>query len=162
MISTLIFDWGDTLMRDIPGKPGPMYTWEAVGWIPGAKTALESVYRNYEMAVATNAGASDTEAMIKALTRVGADRYFQSFYSSKDLGVRKPDPEFFRIICERMNRRPSECVMIGNSYDKDICGAKDAGLKTIFFNENQTSVNADKADIVIGKMEDLLNAVKSF
>ena len=26
----IVFDWGDTLMRDFPGTPGPMYMWERI------------------------------------------------------------------------------------------------------------------------------------
>lgn len=162
MITTLIFDWGDTLMRDFPEKSGPMYTWKHVEWIPGAKNVLEAVFFNYEMVVATNAGESNTEAMIKALERVGAEAYFDAFYSSKDLGVRKPDPEFFLTICEKLNRKPDQCVMIGNNYEKDIVGAKQAGLKTIFFNENNAGIIADQADYVIFNMEDLVDVVEKF
>ena len=39
-IKTLIFDWGDTIMRDL-GLPGPMKDWDRVEWIPGAKEMLK-------------------------------------------------------------------------------------------------------------------------
>lgn len=162
MITTLIFDWGDTLMRDYPEIPGPMYSWEHVEWIPGAQQSLENVFRLYNMVVATNAGESNTEAMIKALQRVGAERYFQYFYSSKDLGVQKPDPNFFLAISEKVNSDPSNCVMIGNNYEKDIVGAKDAGMKTIYFNEKNKNCNAEKADFTIIHMEELVDALAKF
>ncbi len=160
MITTLIFDWGDTLMRDYPELPGPMYTWEHVEWIPGAKETLEKVFGHYDMVVATNAGESNTEAMIKALQRVGAERYFQYFYSSKDLGVQKPDPKFFLAICEKLNSKPSNCVMIGNSYEKDIAGAKDAGMKTIYFNEKCSDDHAGKADYIVNRMEEIVDVLE--
>ena len=98
MIKALIFDWGDTIMRDYPQLKTPMYTWDHVEYIPEAESTLKHLCRNYTMVIATNAGQSDTDAMIKALKRVNADRYFNSFFSSIDLGYEKPDKLFFKKV----------------------------------------------------------------
>jgi len=50
--------------------------------------------------------------------------------------------------------------MIGNSYEKDIEGAKAAEIKTVFFNENQLEGNFEKADYVIYSMDDLKVAIE--
>ena len=137
-ISTLIFDWGDTIMHDY-NLPGPMADWEKVEWIPGAEKALKTLSEKYTCIIATSADHSGTEDMIAALRRVGADKYFHHFFSSKELGYKKPDPRFFSSIVEKLNVTPGECVMIGNFYEKDITGAKQAGLQTVLFNENENS-----------------------
>ena len=33
----VVWDWGDTLMRDIPGQKGPMVDWPHVEAMPGAQ-----------------------------------------------------------------------------------------------------------------------------
>ena len=33
--------------------------------------------------------------------------------------------------------KPSECVMVGDNYDKDILGAKKAGLNTIYYSPKE-------------------------
>lgn len=152
----IIFDWGDTLMRDFPGKPGPMYTWDIVEEIPGARPLLDYLQAKYTLCVATNAGVSDTEAMRKALQRVNFDSYFSGFFSSKDLGVAKPDPEFFLRICHQMQVKPDESVMVGNDYQKDIQGAAQAGLYTVFFNKNQQEGVFPEADLVITHLPELI------
>jgi len=154
-IKALIFDWGDTIMRDFPEKPGPMYTWDKVAYIPGAETMLQQLYQKYTMVIATNAGASDTQTMIKALQRVGADKYFQYFFSSKDLGYEKPDVRFFETISTHIGIAPGKCVMIGNIYDKDITGARACGMSTIFFNEKNLPGTFPDAALVIQNLEEL-------
>jgi len=159
MIKALIFDWGDTIMRDFPEKEGPMYLWDHVEWIPGAEKALKQLQDKFIMVAATNAGQSDTQAMIKALKRVGATRYLRYFFSSKDLGYEKPDVRFFYTITIHIGILPSECVMIGNLYEKDIIGARQCGMSTILFNEMNIEGSFPLADKVIANMKDLPIAV---
>jgi FMN phosphatase YigB (HAD superfamily) len=154
-IRALIFDWGDTIMRDFPEKSWSMYTWDHVEYIPGAQKTLEKIYQKYIMVIATNAGASDTKDMIKALERVGAEKYFQYFFSSKDLGYEKPDVRFFTSISKHIEVPPENCMMIGNIYEKDIIGAKACGMFTVFFNEKKSEALYPDADIVIQSFDEL-------
>jgi putative hydrolase of the HAD superfamily len=155
MIKTLIFDWGDTIMRDFD-EPGPMSEWEKVAWIPGVEESLETLSKKYVCIIATSAGHSDTAEMKKALARVGADRYFHQFYSRKELGYAKPDPRFFEAVLKKSAALPNETVMVGNLYEKDIIGAKQAGLTTVFFNEHNLKGNFPDADYIINNMNQLL------
>jgi putative hydrolase of the HAD superfamily len=155
MIKALIFDWGDTIMRDYPEKEGPMYLWDHVEWIPGAENALKQLHGRFVMVIATNAGQSDTNAMISALKRVGADVYFSYFFSSKDLGFEKPDVRFFSAISQQIGIPAGNCAMIGNLYEKDIIGAKNSGLFTVLFNEHRIQKPFELADKVIESMHEL-------
>lgn len=159
MIRFLLWDWGDTVMRDYPGIPGPMCDWDHVEWIPGAEYALTKLSAIYPCCIATNPGQSDTAAVIRALQRIGADKYFTSFYSSKDLGFEKPDPRFFAEIADRAGFERADCVMIGNNYNKDIEGAHAAGMATVFFNESGSAGKFPDADIIIERMEELPEAI---
>lgn len=157
-VKVLIFDWGDTIMRDF-NLPGPMSGWEKVAYIPEVEQALQALSEKYTLAIATSADHSGTEEMIAALKRVGADRYFDRFFASKDLGYKKPDPEFFAAITKKMGVSPEHCFMIGNLYEKDIVGAKAAGLRTILFDEQKQNRSFPDADEVIHHMSDLLKKV---
>jgi len=157
-VTALIFDWGDTVMRDY-GLPGPMARWEKVDWVPGAETALKVLAQNYTCVIATNAGHSGTGEMIAALQRIDANKYFRYFFSSKELGYEKPDPRFFIAVTEKSGLKPERCVMTGNLYEKDIVGAKEAGMQTIFFNEKNIRGKYPKADVIISSMEQLLKVI---
>ena len=159
LIKAIIFDWGNTVMRDFPECKGPMAEWEHVEWIPFAEDALKVLHQKYICCIASNAGYSDTNAMRKALERVGADKYFLFFFTSKDLGYEKPDKRFFLKIAESIHVDPQQCLMIGNDYKKDICGAKAVGMITVFFNEKRISGKFPDADNIILSMQELIEIV---
>lgn len=153
-INYLFFDWGDTIMRDF-AYPGPMSAWPQVSWIAGAEDFLIKASKHYTCIIATSASHSDVPEMKKALARVGADKYFRHFYSRFELGYSKPDPMFFVKAMHLTLTEPSESMMIGNLYDKDIIGAKKAGMTTVLFNEHEVSGDFLHADYVIAKYSEL-------
>jgi len=153
-LSTIIFDWGDTIMRDFK-LPGPMKNWDYVEPIPGARELLERVSLRFTCCIATSADHSNTNDMKEALKRVAIDHYFHYYFSSNDLGVMKPDPEFFKAILKKMNIRSQNCIAVGNLYQKDVVPAKAAGLTTVFFNEMNESGDFPGADYVINQLGEL-------
>jgi putative hydrolase of the HAD superfamily len=155
-IRAVIFDWGDTVMRDFPEMPGPMFTWPHVELVPGILPVLTHASSHYICVIATNAGCSDTEAMRRALQRLDVEQYFHHFFSSKDLGFEKPDPRFFHAIANSLGVDKNDCVMIGNSYEKDIHGAHVAGMRTVFFNENAAAGHYPSADTIIKHIDQLM------
>ena len=160
MIENIIFDWGDTVMRDYPELLGAMCDWPHVELIPHVYPALAELKSKYTLVIATTAGVSDTAAMIRALERVEVKEMFGKFYSSKELGVAKPDPRFFTEVCRRAGLQPQRTVMVGNDYEKDIVGARTAGLKTVFFNEKLKLGDFPSADLIIHTMKDLCMALE--
>ena len=149
----LIFDWGNTIMVDYK-LPGPMFTWMKTDWVEGAEDALENLSA-YTCCIASNAGASDAEDMKKGLARVCAEGYFSYFICSKEIGFEKPDPRFFRSVVETIGTDPGNCIMIGDNYEKDIAGAKNAGMMTILFNPSDRTGPFPLADSVIHRMDEL-------
>jgi putative hydrolase of the HAD superfamily len=130
----ILFDWGGTLMREIPGFDGPMADWPRVEAIPGAAETLRSLHGAYAIAVATNAALSDERLVRTALARVGLDGYVSVVATARDLGTSKPDPEFFHVVVKRIGCPPAEAAMVGDSYGSDVVGAKAAELRAIWFN----------------------------
>lgn len=156
-INALIFDWGDTLMKDFPEYQGPMVNWPKVEVLSGVSELMDKIHNNYICCVASNAGDSDAELMSLAFERAGIKRYFKYFFTSKELGYKKPDIEFFTEISTRLGISQSKCMMIGNDYLKDIIPAKDSGMKTALYLENRVSEKFPKADIVVNSIKELLN-----
>ena len=161
MSKAIIFDWGDTLMRDHPDIPGPMASWPTVELIPGAAEALAALDPFLICCVASNAGASDAELMGQALDRVGIRTYFHHLYTSKELGAAKPEPRFFTEIASRLGVTPAECVIVGNDYAKDIAGAKAVGMRTVWLKGDEAQpAEAPHADVIIRSMAELPNVIR--
>lgn len=137
-IKHIVFDWGDTIMRDL-SFPGPMMNWPEVYLIPDIELALKELAKEFKLYVGSNAGDSSFKDIEKALERVGILRYFNRVFSSKDIGYEKPQAEFFESIRTHLQIKSEELLMIGNSCKNDIEGASKDGWLTIWFNENQQS-----------------------
>ncbi|MBC7221164.1 HAD-IIIA family hydrolase [Candidatus Bipolaricaulota bacterium] len=133
-IRVVLFDWGGTLMRDIPGFDGPMADWPRVEAVPGAEEALRALHGRYLIAVATNAALSNERLVRAALARVGLAAYVSVVVTARDLGLSKPDLAFFHAVLERVGCSAAEAVMVGDGYGADIVGAKSAGLRAVWFN----------------------------
>lgn len=159
-IKAIIFDWGDTLMRDFTEFDTAMVYWPKVEIIPGVAEALKVLHPRFVCCVASNAGVSDAELMGQALARVDIRQYFHQLYTSKELGAPKPEPGFFTAILERIKATPEECIMVGNDYKKDISGAKAMGLHTIFLTVETDHASLPAADLLINSMQDLVGAVE--
>lgn len=47
-------------------------------------------------------------------------------------GIKKPSVELFRLAVEETGRKPSECWMVGDSYELDMVPARAAGMRTLW------------------------------
>lgn len=154
-ITHLIFDWGDTLMADDPDLKQAMYLWDEIKVMDGVRDTMPYLHKKYVCTVGSNAGESDASAMKKAFERVSLDGFFDYWFTSKELGARKPDAEFFANIVGRLGASAERTVMVGNDYEKDIRGAKKAGLKTVLITE-KSGICPD-ADFVVRSFGGLMD-----
>ena len=90
-----------------------------------SKPALEKI--KLPMVLVTNFYGN----MHTVLQEFGIDHLFKDVIESSVVGVRKPDPEIFRLGVQALGLEPSETVMIGDSLDKDILPAQSIGCNTI-------------------------------
>ena len=162
IIKAMAFDMGGTLMRVISEYAGPMAYWPRVEPVPGVAQALGQLSKDLVCCVASNSGLSDSELLGKALARGNIRQYFKYVFTSKFLGVEKPDPRFFYKVLEHLEVAPEECIMVGDEYLKDITGAKSVGMRTIWFSQRPVTEPAPSADTIIGSMGELVPAVTKF
>ena len=69
--------------------------------------------------------------------------YFKHVVTSEEAGVKKPDPVIFNFAFDKTGALPSESIMIGDDFEVDIEGARNVGMKTIFFDPE--SLHTDPA-----------------
>jgi len=63
--------------------------------------------------------------------------------SYENMHTAKPDPDFYREVCECIGHQPGSCLMVGNDADADIHPAAAAGLHTFWLASHDTSPRAD-------------------
>jgi HAD superfamily hydrolase (TIGR01549 family) len=65
------------------------------------------------------------------LCRLGLDRYFDAIVKSVDLGVYKPDPEFYAAMLRLIGAAPGEVLFVGDAPRSDVLGPRDAGIASL-------------------------------
>jgi putative hydrolase of the HAD superfamily len=129
----VLFDWGDTLMRDFPEFAGPMATWprvEVCAHAVNALTALRSM--GWLLGVATNAADSAENDVWAALRRGSLDALLDRVYCFRNVGFRKPSRGFYEFIVQDLGLPRSRIVMVGDNFDVDVAGANAAGIRAVW------------------------------
>jgi putative hydrolase of the HAD superfamily len=132
--TTLVFDWGGTLMLEDKHYSGIMADWPEVKAVPGIYAGLNSLGGKFRLAVASNASDSDAAQLRRALERVELDSFFDEIFTFHELKARKPDLLFFRGVEEALGLSPNQLLMIGDDFWADACGARQAGWQAIWYN----------------------------
>ena len=158
----VLFDWGDTLMRDFPDFTGPMAAWTHVEAIPNVRQVLVELQPQWTLALATNSIDSDEVAIWKALARVGLHSLLDEVFCFRTIGHSKPSPEFFDYIVKdlRMDRR--RMIMVGDGFEKDVLGANYSGIRGVWFNESSDEVRSGKMHKTISDFRSLPDMLASF
>ncbi|MBC5810456.1 MAG: HAD family hydrolase [Candidatus Eremiobacteraeota bacterium] len=65
---------------------------------------------------------------------------FDEVFIADEMGMLKPDPRLFRAACERLGAPPFAAAMVGDRYNRDVRGAHDIGMFTVWLNVRRESV----------------------
>ncbi|MRR32041.1 HAD family hydrolase, partial [bacterium] len=130
----LVFDWGNTVMKEFAEFHGAMVDWPRVEAMPGVVQALKELQPRFHLFLGSNAQNSGADQIKRALKRVNLEGFFEAIFTFNETKARKPEIGFYRAIEQLTACSSSHMVMIGDLYDKDICGAKQAGWKAVWYN----------------------------
>jgi 2-haloacid dehalogenase len=59
---------------------------------------------------------------------------FSGLVLSGDVGINKPDPRIYAILCERHGLDPAACVFIDDS-ERNVQAARDHGMAAVHFTD---------------------------
>ncbi len=126
-----LFDWGDTLMADLPGYTGPMKDWETVVAMPGARETLQTLSSVSPLFVATGSPDTKAEWIQAALSRVELDSYISGYFCPANIGYPKNSPAFYQTILERLAVPPDQVTMVGDTLEKDVLPPLSIGMHAV-------------------------------
>ena len=111
----------------------------------GAIDVLEYLSKKYTLHIITN-GFHEVQHL--KLKKSGIYTYFKTVTTSEEVGLKKPNPIIFKKALLKASAHPESSLMIGDSFEADILGAKAIGMQTMYYNyrktkpvENQMFVN---------------------
>jgi putative hydrolase of the HAD superfamily len=155
----ILFDWGDTIMRDFPQYTTPMAAWPRVEAVEGAEEVLRRLQPVATLILATNAALSDEADIRRALDRVHLGAYFQRIYCLKNTGYQKPSPEFYSAILHDLGANPADVLMVGDSFENDVLGANRVGIRAVWLNSKDTETKTGKMYQTIHALRELIPLV---
>ncbi len=121
---------------------------------PNALEVMAYLKNRYEICILSN-GFGDIQ--YRKLSDTGLGKYVDEVVLSSDLGINKPDKRIFDFALQKMKVEKSECIMIGDSWCSDICGASNADIKSIWYNPKSYELPDDsQIQLPIAVIEDLV------
>lgn len=108
--------------------------------MPHATEVLGYLVDKYPMTIITN-GFQQTQE--RKLISSDLGKYFKGMVTSESVGYQKPDRRIFEHALKQSGSSITETIMIGDSHNTDIQGARNMGLDHIWYNPHKMEHNYD-------------------
>ena len=138
-----------------------MIEWETVEVIDGIADVLAYVYNSgRQIVLATSAEISDESQIRGALRRGGVDSYFARIYCFKNTHLPKGEA-FYRHILSDLRIPPSETLMVGDHFEKDVLVPNRLGMFAVWFNPRSEDGRNSDLHSTVHSMPELQSFFKS-
>ncbi|MDB5283189.1 MAG: noncanonical pyrimidine nucleotidase, YjjG family [Bacteroidota bacterium] len=129
------FKIDDTALAEVMAESYVTLSPRNTALFPDAMDVLKYLQeKKYKMHLITNGFA---EVQWIKIENSGLRPFFEHIIISEEVGTQKPDKQIFDLAMGRAFTHAEECIMIGDNYNTDIVGAKNAGMDQVFFNPNK-------------------------
>ena len=158
---TVLFDWGDTVMRDDPASSVPMVEWETIEVVEGVAELLAHLHSSgRQITLATSASISNESQIRGALARAQLEEYFSHIYCFKNTSLSKGEA-FYRHILSDLHIPASDALMIGDGFEKDVQAANAVGIFAIWFNPRSDETRATDSHFSVHSMQQIMEFFRS-
>lgn len=135
---------------------------EMISLFPGMRNLLDSLTKDgYTLALVTSRLKGTTQ---QGMESHDLEKYFQAVITCEDTDKHKPDPAPILVTLERLDKKPEEAIMIGDSMFDILC-AKNAGVRSVLVgwalavtDEEKTGENGP--DFMIDNAMELMDILK--
>jgi putative hydrolase of the HAD superfamily len=144
-IAALFFDLGDVIMREETEVKDAGQNTLRAELVDGMGDALRVLKAHgYKIALV-----ADTRPQTARNVLRQHDLYdlFDAFAISEEIGCEKPDPRMFQAALAALQIAPSDygrVLMVGNRLYRDVRGANDLGLRSVWFHWNARYAARDR------------------
>ena len=126
---------------------------------PIVRPTLTRLAGKYKLGIVTDAPRNKAW---QRLVLTGLDGQFDFVITHDDTMEHKPHPSVFRLALGRLGVLPDSVLFVGDNSERDIKGAREAGMKTCLAKYGSLGRKSDeKADFEIERFEDLLKVIES-
>jgi putative hydrolase of the HAD superfamily len=130
---------------------------------PGAAAACERlVAGGITLGVVSNTMRTPGVVLRRIFEGAGLLRLFKVLVFSDECGIRKPDPEIFRLALRQIGACPEEALHVGDDTVLDVEGARQAGMGAIQVAPDGRATGPASPDAVITGLGELPDALGRF
>lgn len=107
-------------------------------------SVLSTLQKQYECILFTNGGIDNQS---RKIAQTGLNHFFQTshIFISEALGCKKPELKAFQLVQSQFKAGTRFC-MVGDHWENDILGAKNAGWYVIHLTENPLPINSERIE----------------
>lgn len=121
--------------------------------VDGAEELCKRLYGKCRMFIVTNGIAA---VQRDRMSRAPIQHCFEEMFISQELGCRKPQPEYFEIVLDRLGNVDKRSILVvGDSLTSDIKGGLDAGLDVCWFNPHGKEPGELKPNYTVTRLEEI-------
>ena len=130
---------------------------------PGVRETLaELKRRGFPLAIVTDAINGNALARLR---KVGLAEYFDHIISFDMTGAKKPAPDAFLLALKKLQTKPAETLLVGDSLRRDIAPAQALGMITAYAKYGDRNIRSRdppncRPDYVLTTIEELMELVK--
>lgn len=113
---------------------------------PGSRDLLDELRsRGYRLGLLTNGDAGQQR---DKLDRTGLGDAFDVVHASGRTGLQKPDERAFTGIARTLGVAPSACLFVGDDPERDVAGARRAGMRGLLVDRDATGPDAVRVAVL--------------
>lgn len=121
--------------------------------VPYTIELLEYLNGKYKLHIITN---GFEEVQHVKMKHSGIDKYFSEVITSERAGYKKPDYKIFEFSINLAKGTRENSLMIGDSLEADILGAREFGIHQVYFNPDSLEHDED-ITYEIKELKELMN-----
>ncbi len=121
--------------------------------IEGAAEFVHTLQGRCRLGMLTN-GPADIQRL--KIAKTGLADCFEAVVISGEVGLGKPDPDVFALTLAQLDAKAASAVMVGDSWERDIIGALDAGLSAVWVSAGRALPEKRPNVTVVGGVGELI------
>lgn len=167
MKRTIIFtDSGDTIIDEATQVYDDRHIVQRADFIPGAKETMDYLEKEgYRIALVAD---GEWESFQNVYRENGCGHWFEKWIVSEVVGEQKPSQKMFNTALLEMGLKEEDkpnIVMIGNNIRKDVAGANEFGITSIWLDWSPRYFHTvekpiEQADYVIKTPDELIGIIE--
>ena len=108
---------------------------------PGALEFIDDMKaRGIKIGICTDMTA---HIQFRKIERLGLTGRLDAMITSEEAGIEKPNRRMFDMIATKLGVKNDEVIYVGDSYKKDVMGAKNAGMTPVWYLSLQNKTDED-------------------